>query len=128
MAEVSQNKPEVMSPDQDKRYFQLDFRRAKGYSPEDKQCAQYWDICKAIWPEYASPEAFEQLDLRKSPIRSFPHICGRSFEEGPKTNRETRTSQATKLVRSTCLGCLRLWKMPWSKSTSASSPCLRLAA
>lgn len=64
-SEVSQYKPEVMSPDQDKRYFQLDFRRSKAYSPEDKQNAQYWDICKAIWPEYASQEAFEKLDLRK---------------------------------------------------------------
>jgi hypothetical protein len=65
VAEVSQHKPEVMSPEQDKLYFQLDFRRSKGYSPEDKQYAQYWDICKAIWPEYASQEAFEQLDFRK---------------------------------------------------------------
>lgn len=66
MAEVSLSKPEVMSPEQDKLYFRLDFRRAKGYSPEDKQYAQYWDICKAIWPEYENPEAFEQLDLRES--------------------------------------------------------------
>lgn len=64
VADVSLHKPEVMSPEQDKLYFQLDFRRSKGYSPEDKQYAQYWDICKAIWPEYASQEAFEQLDFR----------------------------------------------------------------
>jgi hypothetical protein len=66
VANVSENKPEVMSPEQDKLYFQLDFRRAKGYSTQDKQYAQYWDICKAIWPEYESQEAFEQLDIRES--------------------------------------------------------------
>jgi len=66
VAEVSLHKPEVMTPEQDKLYFQLDFRRSKGYSSEDKQYSQYWDICKAIWPEYETREAFEQLDLRKS--------------------------------------------------------------
>ncbi|KAB5539336.1 hypothetical protein GE09DRAFT_1138467 [Coniochaeta sp. 2T2.1] len=64
VVEVSHHKPEVMTPEQDKSYFQLDFRRSKGYSAEDKQYAQYWDICKAIWPEYQSQEAFESLDLR----------------------------------------------------------------
>jgi len=70
IAEVSRHKPEVMAPDQDEPYFQLDFRRSKGYSGEDKQYGQYWEICKAIWPEYQSQEAFESLDLRESPVSS----------------------------------------------------------
>jgi hypothetical protein len=57
-----------MSPEDDARYFRLDFRRKsyKGSSEEDKQHEQYWEICKAIWPEYESRTAFENLDLRTS--------------------------------------------------------------
>jgi len=66
VAEVSPHKPEVMTPEQDKSYFQLDFRRLKGYSTDDKQYEQLWEICKAIWPEYESRTAFERLDLRNN--------------------------------------------------------------
>jgi hypothetical protein len=57
-----------MSPEDDARYFRLDFRRKsyRGSSEEDKQHEQYWEICKAIWPEYESRAAFENLDLRTS--------------------------------------------------------------
>jgi hypothetical protein len=65
--EVSRSKPEVMSPEDDARYFRLDFRR-KSYkgSSQDKQHEQYWEICKTIWPEYENRAAFETLDLRMS--------------------------------------------------------------
>jgi hypothetical protein len=68
VSEVSQYKPEVMSPEQDKLYFQIDFRHMKGYLAEDKQRAQYWYICMAIWPEYESLEAFNQFYPRKSTL------------------------------------------------------------
>jgi hypothetical protein len=62
VAEVDQHMPEVMSPHQDKLYFQIDFRHMKGgYLAEDKQWLQYWYICMAIWPEYESLDAFKQF-------------------------------------------------------------------
>lgn len=79
-----------MNPDQDKRYFKLDFRRLKGYSPDDKQYEQLWEICKAIWPEYEQPEVFERLDLRKFPRFSILHQPLASVQvELTKTVQET---------------------------------------
>lgn len=48
--EVSDFKPEWMTPGEDKRYFKLDFRRMVGLKVED----QYLKICEAIWPRFDS--------------------------------------------------------------------------
>jgi hypothetical protein len=62
-----------MSAEQDARYFRLDFRRkTPKVSVADKQPDQYWEICKAIWPEYENKHHFEQLDMREFFRLSIP--------------------------------------------------------
>jgi hypothetical protein len=93
VAEVSLSKPEVMSPDDDKRYFRLDFRKKPHKdSSSDRQYEQYWEICKAIWPEYESRHAFEQLDLRE--FFPFPPSCCFVIRQELGTNGESTGNKA----------------------------------
>ncbi|KAK1762893.1 hypothetical protein QBC33DRAFT_253387 [Phialemonium atrogriseum] len=50
LLDVSHFKPEWMTPEEDRRYFKLDFRRMSGLNAEE----QYFKICEAIWPGFSS--------------------------------------------------------------------------
>lgn len=58
-------KPEIMTAEQDSRYFRLDFRRRNPkVRTAEKQPDQYYEICKAIWPIYEDKTTFEKIDMR----------------------------------------------------------------
>ncbi|KAL1850425.1 hypothetical protein VTK73DRAFT_9684 [Phialemonium thermophilum] len=47
-AKVKHFRPEWMTPEQDRRYFKLDFRKSVGLTVE----SQYIKICESLWPEF----------------------------------------------------------------------------
>lgn len=113
-----------MSPEDDARYFRLDFRKKSNKSSSaDRQCEQYWEICKAIWPEYESRAAFEQLDLRKfffSFSYPFSFFCS-------SADKKTLVRQGKSLARFMWLVSRKSWSWRYAMCRSTSSWTLPLA-
>ena len=59
-------KPEWMTPEEDKRYFAIDFRKKDTKSPPTLE-DQYLRICVAIWPNFDS----QNINICKPPFRCF---------------------------------------------------------